>query len=477
MSISYIGSATGINSIASMPAHQVGDLLLFFAFRWGSITAPSLPSGKTNVLTKSEGSFSTCSCRVGYLLATSNSELSGTWTNATSLICHVYRGVNQSTPIGGMSSYNFTDAGGGSSTIIEYRAVTMTNTVGLSWVIGFVGGNSAASFEIPPAGMINKSFVTDATNEAAGHDTNGGITNWATQTVNVIAISIWVSAVIEIIGAANITPTKLQIIPINLFDDATNTATSSAAGFEIANAETEYKNETWRSTSLASQTITSTWATSATVSCVGMAFTNLHAGSTIRIKLYTGSADTVPIMDSGIQTLNYAYSTPKGFSTIGLIAFAFGGGTYYSTFFADYSIKKCEIILTSPSNPDGYIEIGRIIIGDRFEPTYNARVGIDFTYPETTQIKRTKAGDQVINRGTQSKQITFDLERMPDTDRQSMVEIFRRSGLHNPIFICLQPDNTGELFQSGQIYGRKSDNGVRYDFQNRHATKFTIEEI
>jgi len=809
MAISYIGSATGTNSIASMPAHQAGDLLLFFAFRDGSTTAPSLPSGYTNKLTKSESGLNV-SCRVGYKIAASNSETSGTWTSATSLICQVYRGVDQTTPLGGSSSYNTTDAG--YDNVIEYRTITMSNTSGSSWVAGFAGHEETnTSLETAPTGMVNRTNVVDATDEAAGHDTNGGVTSWSTQTVSAGGtLGGWCSAVVEIlagststtltpslftnsqtfyaptvtkrntltpslftnsqtfyaatatasrtltpslfsnaqsfqaptvtgsnaltpslfsnsqtfyspiaaatysltpslftpgqtfysafvsqgsplfpalftntqtfyapavtvgsvtlqpglftnsqsfygpaitqiiapglfanaqsfysasaaaglnaglftnsqtfysasatVGAVTLTPSlftndhgyfdqvvaayyavtpslftnsqtfyaptaaarntltpalftnsaafyahnivggsalhpelftngqtfyspsvtvgavtlhpslftnatvfyggaiaggesylypalftnsqtffahnttgdigvkpvKLQIIPINEFDDATNTATSSASGFGIANAETELKAETWRSTSLSSQTITSTFAAATTVSAVALAFTNLHAGSTVRVKLYTETADVVPVMDSGVQELYYAYDPPEGFSTIGLIAFAHGGGTYFSMFFNDYAIKKCEIIITSAANPDGYIEIGRVIIGDRFEPTYNARAGVDFTYPETTTVKRTKAGDQVVNRGTQTKQIGFDLEFMPDSDRQTMASIIRRSGLHEPIFICLQPDEISELFQAGQIYGRRLDGGLRYDYQDMQSMRFTVEEV
>jgi len=135
MAISFVGSTTGTNSIASMPAHQAGDLLLFFAFRDGSETAPSLPSGYTSKLTKSDGYIDT-SCRVGYKIAAGGSETSGEWTNATSLICHVYRGVDQTTPLGGSSTYGHNNTG---NNTISYRVITMTDTSGASWVAGFAG--------------------------------------------------------------------------------------------------------------------------------------------------------------------------------------------------------------------------------------------------------------------------------------------------------------------------------------------------
>ena len=206
MAISFVGSATGTNTIASMPAHQAGDLLLFFAFRDGSETAPSLPSGYTSKLTKSDGYIDT-SCRVGYKIAAGGSETSGTWTNATSLICHVYRGVDQTTPLGGSSTYGHNNTG---DNTIDYRTVTMTVTDGTSWLAGFVGHAAVnTNIQTAPTGMTNRTNVVDATDEAAGHDTNSGKTSWTTQTVSAGGTdSGWCSAVVEILAVSSVTVTQ-----------------------------------------------------------------------------------------------------------------------------------------------------------------------------------------------------------------------------------------------------------------------------
>src|SRR5437868_13548477 len=105
MAITRIG-ASGVEatSITIPGTYQNGDLIVIFAFR-AAITSPSLPAGWTS-LTSNSGNAS--SARLGYKIAGSNSETSGTWTNATGLVCHVYRGVSTSqTPaVFGTSSTN-----------------------------------------------------------------------------------------------------------------------------------------------------------------------------------------------------------------------------------------------------------------------------------------------------------------------------------------------------------------------------------
>jgi len=165
MAISYISSASGTNT-ATLGTHTTGDLILVFAFRDGNTTAPSLPAGFTSI--QASGA-SSCSARMGWKIAASGSETVGTWTNATSVIAAVYRGTDG---VGGSAIT------GGSSTVLTFPAVTMLVTNGTSWVVGGVGHRSTnVAIETAPSGMTNRISVADATDEAALHDTNGGVNN------------------------------------------------------------------------------------------------------------------------------------------------------------------------------------------------------------------------------------------------------------------------------------------------------------
>lgn len=196
MAISYIGGGTGTNT-ATVPAHVAGDVLFAFAFRDGNATAPTLPAGWVNIATRAG---TTCSGRLAYQVATAPGTVSGTWTNATSLIIQVYRGCDSVDPIGATAS----NAGTTANTV-NFAALTLENTSGSSWVGAYVGHRSTApNLAIPPTGFTNRTLVTDATDEAAGHDSNGGLTSFAGETVNVGGGSTqgWVTFSYEMLAAA-----------------------------------------------------------------------------------------------------------------------------------------------------------------------------------------------------------------------------------------------------------------------------------
>jgi hypothetical protein len=125
----------------------VGDLILAFAFRDGSTTAPSLPSG---VGWRSEitDTGTSCAARVASKFATTDSETTGTFTNSTSVVFQVWRNAGAiGTPVG-------LD---GTATTVTYPALTLRNTAGNSWVAGFAGHRSVdTSLQTAPTGMSNR---------------------------------------------------------------------------------------------------------------------------------------------------------------------------------------------------------------------------------------------------------------------------------------------------------------------------------
>jgi hypothetical protein len=217
MAIQFIGSATGVTS-ATLPAHQADDLIIAFAFRDGSTTRPTLPSGWTNIR---DDAGTTCSARLAFRIAANNSTVSGTWTNATSVIFLVYRGA-LSTPIGNAAIAT------GSSTTVTY------NTVGVStnnWVLGFAGHRSANVDLIAPDGMTNRAYVEDATDEAAAHDTTTGVDEWTTKDTSVGGTaSGWITYTLEVKNLVNAS-TSVSGLELEIFTFPYQTASEWYAWF------------------------------------------------------------------------------------------------------------------------------------------------------------------------------------------------------------------------------------------------------
>lgn len=212
MTVSYIGAQGAATTTVTIPAHQVGDLILIFAYRDGSNTVPTAPTAGGTVPTWTQIGSSggnTNSSRIHYAIATATTTTSGTWTNATELICHVYRGATVGASIGGSGS---------ATTTVNYPALTLQRTDNTSWVAGFAGHRTATNVDLAPGTMVNRAF---AGTEAAGHDSNGTRTTWASTNVTVNASSAFRSWVVELRD-------KTVVLTADL---GTRSIVGSAAGF------------------------------------------------------------------------------------------------------------------------------------------------------------------------------------------------------------------------------------------------------
>ena len=194
MAISHIGSQGNAGTTVTIPAHQIGDLILIFAYRDGNNTAPTVPAAGGTVPTwtiiGTASGGNTNSSRLHYAVATATNTTSGTWTSATELIAVVYRGTRRP---GG------TGATGALGTSISYPAVTMQRADNSSWVAGFAGHRTATNVELAPSGMLNRTSIGT---EAANHDTNGTVSSWSATAVTVSASSGWRARTVELLDSS-----------------------------------------------------------------------------------------------------------------------------------------------------------------------------------------------------------------------------------------------------------------------------------
>ena len=189
MTVSFVGAQGNAGTTVTIPTHQVGDLILIFAYRDASNTAPSTPAAGGTVptwtLIGSDGA-NTNSTNFRYAVATATNTTSGTWTNATDLICLVYRGARVGASAG---------TGANNTTTINYPALTLQRTDNSSWVVGVAGHKTATDVDLAPGTMVNRA---SAGSESAGHDTNATVTTWASTNVTVNASSAYRSWVVEL---------------------------------------------------------------------------------------------------------------------------------------------------------------------------------------------------------------------------------------------------------------------------------------
>lgn len=283
---------------------------------------------------------------------------------------------------------------------------------------------------------------------------------------------------------------NLRIVHNNATDRAATLVASTTAGsLAASNLQTNLKSEVWRSTSTTS-TLTLTWANAETLACVALPLCNLTSAATIRAQCYTNTGDASPVLDTGAALAcptSASYGNDYGvtgannaFVRGGANTFAYGGGAYAGVWFNAVAVKKVVITITDTTNPDGYIEASRLVVGTYWTPERNvAYDSPKVTVVDSSKNERSEAGDLITDRGIMFRRLEFDLAVMTNADRDSMWRILRKNGMSIPVFVSITPESTDVVDeQIFSIYGKLSAaSSLQYKFLGQYATALQIEEF
>jgi hypothetical protein len=258
---------------------------------------------------------------------------------------------------------------------------------------------------------------------------------------------------------------NLRILHDNAIDRAVLTASSQAGALGPANLQNDRRSAVLRAVGT-SVTITATWPTQELIACVAPIRTNMNSSARMRVRGYQRAGDTVPVLDTG--TVMPCPEAPLGASPFGHLplgwngykwggvnAWARGAGSDGIAWFDPVSVRQLVIELSSVDNPDGYIEVSRLVGGMHWAPEYNPSYGASMTPVDTSENYRTAAGENKSNVGTRHKLLNINLEFLTPDDRARLARIVDECGTVRPLLCSLFPENADPVLeQQHMIYGR-----------------------
>lgn len=157
MALTPQGSASAAATSVAIPTHAVGDLIVIFAYRDGSATAPSKPAAGGTVPAwndiNSGAGANTNASRSAYFVATATNHTTGTWTNATGIAAIVLRG-QAATPIGASDLSGGTANGTGTTPTITPQVAN-----GTSFQLHCYGHRTVTAWDAAPAGFTRRTTV------------------------------------------------------------------------------------------------------------------------------------------------------------------------------------------------------------------------------------------------------------------------------------------------------------------------------
>jgi hypothetical protein len=282
---------------------------------------------------------------------------------------------------------------------------------------------------------------------------------------------------------------NITLVYENFADRGQLSGGSWRASLPLANLQTPYLPEIARSTSAAA---TSTWfdvmlPTAQPVGGIVLGPANVTAAATARIRAFTSAAYSVTLYDSGVIPFPGAAAEfvdleweDEAFWDGDIRGFgdALSGAYLFHLPPTIVTSRFWRIELFDQANPQGYLNIGRLLIGRRWRPEYNYDEGDNsLSFEVLTDQEESRSGTKFFNPRATRRVFQFSFSRLPDTI--SFAEVFRivvRSGLHNQVAVIPNPDDPNTFQREALLGTLRQPPSLRRYSMPQFATSFVIEE-
>lgn len=239
----------------------------------------------------------------------------------------------------------------------------------------------------------------------------------------------------------------------NQIDTATLSGGAWAADYPITNLQNKRLARKARSTST-SATVVITLPAATDIGIVAVCSHNLTNAATVRVQ--------IGAFDSGVVTVY-----PKQ---------PFSRQDYAIPFVTE-TASECTINIEDSTNPDGYVEFGRIFIGPTFAPSTCVDWGYSDGLISASTMQESLGGPEFFFDLSVRRSWQGQFSWLTDAEAAEFRRIMRLSDIGNEVYWCGRSEDTA---QAGEFWflGRFSElSPIAYPYLSTHSVPISIREL
>lgn len=130
------------------------------------------------------------------------------------------------------------------------------------------------------------------------------------------------------------------------------------------------------------------------------------------------------------------------------------------------------------ANPSGYVELGRIFIGRKFEPERGFEVGASIGYVDESEVERSLQGVEYFREIQMHRVANLTAPVMNKNEAFSAVfEMQRKTGITKEVMIIGDPDDAAEQLRQSFIGRLQQVSPIVHTAYGLHSVGFEIKEL
>lgn len=247
---------------------------------------------------------------------------------------------------------------------------------------------------------------------------------------------------------------KARYLTLNLAVTAILSASPALhASYPVTNLVRQERTLVARQTGVAAQDYKASWATSQSANMVALWYTNFSATAQIRVRIYSDSAWTTNIYDSGTVNAR-AYTGISANAQQNSDEFRiFNNCALY--FAAVTTMKSITITITDASNASGAPEFSHLFIGKYTEFAQQFTWGGMPFQPVNATVNE-RADDESITSDKGGNHVHYELQHdeLQDADIEDLTTLLTEAGGDRLIWLTLYPGDGNALEMRNQHAGK-----------------------
>ena len=146
--------------------------------------------------------------------------------------------------------------------------------------------------------------------------------------------------------------------------------------------------------------------------------------------------------------------------------------------FTESTRRYWRLEFANPGNPDGYIEMGRVFLGDYFEPSRQFARGWEEMLVDPSRVEQSEQGQEWVDLKEKYRTVRVEFPEgapLSEADRQSYQQMLKAVGCSRDIFIALDYDNQPSKWS---FYGKfaQTEFNFREFLAGLYTTGFDFKE-
>jgi hypothetical protein len=242
-------------------------------------------------------------------------------------------------------------------------------------------------------------------------------------------------------------------------DDITVTASPAAVStLPAAHLQNSQPQRKWRSTSTADQTLTMDLGQERQVSMVALYAHNLSGSGTVQLQGATDTGFTAIVFDQTWDALDPIYGWGEfPWGMVGWGGYDDEAGWRYQytiKWFGRTVARYWRIIISDASNGDGYLQAGRLMLGDHLELETNIDWSPEADWVNPSKIIETRASATRSDNREPYRVMRCSNSYLNKIESGKLLDLKRFRGVTKDVLISLYPDDGSTLERRTTMLGR-----------------------